>query len=85
MDSTTARPSSASSPADAAGLPERFAELFELAALLTDPPRRAEAVRALARRAGAEHLFVFVVDREIGVLLPAPGFPPTLPDARRWR
>jgi signal transduction histidine kinase/CheY-like chemotaxis protein len=58
--------------------------LFELAAGLADPKRRGEAARALARRAGAEDLVVFVVDAEIGVLLPAPGFRQTLPDSGRW-
>ncbi len=84
MDFTIARPSSASSLVDA-GLPRRFAELLELAARLTEAPRRGEAIRALAEHAGAVHLLVFVVDHEIGVLLPAPGFPQTLPDAGRWR
>lgn len=82
MDSTTARQSSVFSPAEA--LPQRYVELFELAALLKDPAGRAESARMLARRAGAEDLIIFILDPEIGVLLPAPGFRQTLPDARRW-
>ncbi|HWP34243.1 MAG TPA: hypothetical protein VNM66_01470, partial [Thermodesulfobacteriota bacterium] len=54
---------------------------FELLAGLADPARRPAAVRALAAGLGAEELVVFVPDPELGVLLPAPGFPQTLPAA----
>ncbi|MFD2144335.1 histidine kinase dimerization/phospho-acceptor domain-containing protein [Mucilaginibacter antarcticus] len=30
-------------------------------------------------------MFVFIVDREIGILLPAPGFPQTLPNGKFWQ
>lgn len=82
-DSITAPPSSASFPAS--GLAKPLAELYELVGQMADPSRRTETVRALASRAGADDLLIFVRDREIGILLPAPGFPQTLPDARRWR
>jgi signal transduction histidine kinase len=39
----------------------------------------------LAGHFGCTYLFVFIIDREIGVLLPAPGFPQTLPDGRAWQ
>jgi signal transduction histidine kinase len=34
---------------------------------------------------GAEALLVFIRDDEVGLLLPAPGFPQTLPDGKAWR
>jgi signal transduction histidine kinase/ActR/RegA family two-component response regulator len=34
---------------------------------------------------GAEQLIIFTSDPELGVLLPAPGFPQTLPDGRAWK
>ncbi len=39
----------------------------------------------MAAHAGAEDLLIFVRDRELGILLPAPGFQQTLPDAKAWR
>lgn len=35
--------------------------------------------------AGAEDLLIFIADRELGMLLPAPGFPQTLPETQTWR
>jgi signal transduction histidine kinase len=46
--------------------------------------RRAAAVK-LARHLGAEELFAFVRDDEIGVLVPAPGFRQTHPGGSTWR
>jgi signal transduction histidine kinase/ActR/RegA family two-component response regulator len=83
VDSITAPPSSASSPVD--GLAAEYAEVFQLVARLSNPNERLATARLLAAIAGAENLVVFVVDVEIGVLLPAPGFPQTLPDAKRWK
>ena len=83
MDSTTAPPSSASSPLD--GLADGRAQFLSLLAGLTDPSRRNESARALAARAGAEDLLLFVKDDEVDALLPAPGFPQTLPGAASWR
>ncbi len=82
MDSITAPQSSVSSPAEGSA---DAGEFFELSARLSDPHRRGGAARGLARLAGAEDLIIFVRDAEIGVLLPAPGFRQTLPDARRWQ
>jgi len=59
--------------------------VYELAALLADPHRRADAALTLAAHAGATELMILVPDAEIGVLLPAPGFCQTLPDSRRWQ
>ena len=52
---------------------------------LIDLSGRREAARKLARHLGAEDLIIFVVDLEIGVSLPALGFPQTLPKGRLWR
>jgi signal transduction histidine kinase/ActR/RegA family two-component response regulator len=49
------------------------------------PGRRREAALALAQHVGAEQLIIFTSDPELDVLLPAPGFPQTLPDGRAWR
>lgn len=54
-------------------------------ARLVEPAQRREAARQLARQLGAEELIVFIPDAEMGVLLPAPGFPQTLPRGRQWR
>ncbi|MBA2586765.1 MAG: response regulator [Chthoniobacterales bacterium] len=56
-----------------------------LVAALTQPANRRTAVRALAEHAGAEELLILIPDRELGVLLPAPGFQQTLSDPKRWR
>jgi hypothetical protein len=60
-------------------------KLLTLASALTDATRRAAAARELAAFVGAEDLIVFMRDREVGALLPAPGFPQTLPDSAAWR
>ncbi|GAC1431215.1 MAG: hypothetical protein NVSMB65_04710 [Chloroflexota bacterium] len=59
--------------------------LLSLVAALADPARRAAAASLLARDLGGEDLIVFIEDAEIGVLLPAPGFPQTLPHGQIWR
>ena len=46
--------------------------------------RRLEAAR-LAHALGGDDLLVLLRDAEVGAFLPAPGFPQTLSDARRWR
>lgn len=52
---------------------------------LTDPDHRREAVLALAHHLGAGDLIIFIVDHEVSTLLPAPGFPQTLPSGLSWR
>jgi signal transduction histidine kinase/CheY-like chemotaxis protein len=83
VDSITAPPSSALFPAN--GLSQSLIELYQLVAMLTDRTRRAEIARAVAARAGADDLIIFVRDAAVDVWLPAPGFVQTLPQARRWR
>ena len=55
-----------------------------LVAELTDPAQRRVAAQRLARHLGAEDLVIFVPDPELDVLLPAPGFPQTLPHGQQW-
>ncbi|MCA1697334.1 MAG: hypothetical protein LC749_22915, partial [Actinobacteria bacterium] len=52
---------------------------------LTDPDHRREAALALAHHLGAGDLIIFIVDHEVSTLLPAPGFPQTLPSGLSWR
>ena len=83
MASTTAPPSFASFLRERSATPR--GQLLSLVAALAAPENRRAAAKALAAHAGAEDLLIFVRDRELGILLPAPGFPPTLPDAIAWR
>lgn len=46
---------------------------------------RAEVAHALAIELGAEDLLLFLRDPELGVLLPAPGFPQTIRGGAAWR
>ena len=61
------------------------ADTLALVAALADPAQRRDVARALAQRLGADDLLLFVTDPEMGVLLPAAGFPQTLPAGRPWR
>jgi signal transduction histidine kinase len=61
------------------------AQTLALIARLAEPAGRRAAAQALARASGATDLLVFVPDPELGALLPAPGFPQTLPEGRAWR
>ncbi|HEU4792448.1 MAG TPA: hypothetical protein VFS96_02220, partial [Nitrolancea sp.] len=60
-------------------------QLLTLVAKLRDPRERQVTARSLARHLGADDLMLFVPDPEIEVLLPAPGFPQTLPGGQAWR
>jgi signal transduction histidine kinase/CheY-like chemotaxis protein len=55
-----------------------------ISALVSSGERR-EAARRLAEQLGAEDLILFIQDPELNVLLPAPGFPQTLPSGQTWR
>lgn len=52
---------------------------------LHDERQRVTTAQRLAVELGAEALLVFTPDPELGVLLPAPGFPQTLAPGRAWR
>lgn len=51
---------------------------------LADFTRRRGAARAIAEDLGTEDLLIFIQDPELGLFLPAPGFPQTLPHGRQW-
>ncbi|HEY0971106.1 MAG TPA: ATP-binding protein [Gemmatimonadales bacterium] len=52
---------------------------------LTRAEARDDAAVALGELLGGDRVIVFVRDEQVGALLPAPGFPQTLPDGRTWR
>jgi signal transduction histidine kinase len=82
MASRTAQPLSASFPSE----PLRpTPQLLELLARLVEGGKRRENARALARHLEADELLIFVRDPDISVLLPAPGFPQSLPRGRLIR
>ena len=60
-------------------------ELLPLLAELSDPGAREQASRRLASRLNCSELVVFVKDFELDIMLPAPGFPQTLPEAPKWQ
>ena len=82
MGSTTAQPWPAFSLSEPASLEPAT---LHLVARLASAAARPEAAGALAARLGAELLIIFVPDAETGRLLPAPGFPQTIPELRAWR
>ncbi len=59
--------------------------LIDYVTALARTENRRAAAAALGRLLGGHGLIVFVRDDEVGVLLPAPGFPQTLRSAREWR
>ena len=63
----------------------RWPEVVSLVAGVVDVGRRRENSQALAKHLGADSLVIFVQDPEIGLPLPAPGFPQTLPEGRSWQ
>lgn len=68
--------------------PTNSALTAELAALVTGvarPEERREGARALARHLGARDLILFLRDPDAAVLLPAPGFPSTMPGGLEWQ
>jgi signal transduction histidine kinase len=61
-------------------------QLLELVtALATTRGDRRSMARELAHALGGDDLLVLLPDADVGAFLPAPGFPQTLADARRWR
>lgn len=79
MDFTTARRWSVRSVNE-----QKLSQLqVQFAALASREQRREKAAR-LARSLGAEELLIFVPEPGLDALLPAPGFPQTLPEGREW-
>ena len=60
-------------------------EMRNVLASLAEPATRLEGARALARMLGSDDMIIFVPDAQLGTLLPAFGFPQTLPGGRIWR
>lgn len=60
------------------------ATVLRLAAALSDVARGREAAERLAHHIGAEAMLLLVRDEDACVLLPAPGFAPTLPGGETW-
>lgn len=61
---------------------------FELVSIFIDLQRseaRLAATDKLACYAGVARVMVFGKDNEVGIFLPAPGLPQTLPSGRRWQ
>jgi signal transduction histidine kinase len=69
----------------AAGLTAVPSTLLTHVVALAEPIGRAASAEALGHFLGGETTLVFVRDREVGVLLPAPGLVQTLPNGRAWR
>jgi signal transduction histidine kinase len=58
---------------------------LELVAQLANLADRPAAASGLAAWLGADRLLIFIRDEDVGELLPAPGFPQTLPNGKAWR
>jgi Signal transduction histidine kinase len=52
---------------------------------LAEPITRLTAAREIGGQLGGDDFIVFMRDREVDALLPAPGFAQTLPGARAWQ
>lgn len=60
-------------------------EALRLVTALAHRDERQASIQALAEFLHADSLIIFIADPDLNLLLPAPGFPQTLPDARTWR
>ena len=60
-------------------------DIHQLAHRLALRADRADEARKIAQEIGVEALLVLLLDRAIGALTPAPGFPQTLPGGPLWR
>ncbi|MGI8423460.1 MAG: hypothetical protein ACR2NO_05025, partial [Chloroflexota bacterium] len=56
-----------------------------LVAALGEASGRWASAQRLATHLGADALLILVEDPDVGAMLPAPGFPPTLPGGPEWR
>ncbi|MBA2406365.1 MAG: PAS domain S-box protein [Bdellovibrionales bacterium] len=59
--------------------------LFTLIGSLSDAGHRMKASKKIAQSMGADDLIIFAKDPVLGILLPAPGFPQTLPNGNEWK
>ena len=63
----------------------RSIQPLSLISSLASSAERRETALALAAYLGAEDLIVFILDPEIEILLPAPGFTQTLQSGQTWQ
>ena len=80
MDFTTAPQSFASSQSSSDS-----SQTLSAVATLADPAQRRDMAKKLAQQLGAKNLIFLITDPELGILLPAPGFPQTLPHGSLWK
>ncbi len=59
--------------------------MLKLIGKLSDKSQREKIGKKFAEMLGVEDLVIFVKDAQLDILLPAPGFPQTLPDGVKWR
>ena len=59
-------------------------DMMRAVGCLTKVSERQIVARDLARMVGAADLVIFIADPSIATLIPAPGFPATLPNALQW-
>ena len=52
---------------------------------LSQPASRSGSAANIASLFGADYFFLFILDEEINVLLPGPGFPQTFPNGKLWQ
>ena len=64
---------------------DRPASLQRLVNALSEREGATRAAEALARAVGAEALLILIRDPDSGAIVPAPGFPRTLPGGPTWR
>jgi hypothetical protein len=62
-----------------------LSKFLPLVEALLNEGDRASTARHLAENLNAKNLIFFIKDPIIGISLPAPGFPQTLPESRKWR
>src|SRR4051812_44677701 len=58
--------------------------ILNLVGALHDKENRFNAGARIAEYFNCSYLMIFIPDPEIGHMLPAPGFPQTLPDGKAW-
>ncbi|MEO6508717.1 MAG: hypothetical protein ABIO02_02080, partial [Patescibacteria group bacterium] len=59
-------------------------KLLTIVGKLSDIGSRGKISKQLANLLGADNFYVFIKDKELDILLPALGFPQTLPDSKLW-
>lgn len=63
---------------------EQLADIMIAVGKMTIATKRQAVAQDLARMVGAADLVIFIADPSIDAMIPAPGFPQTLPKALQW-